>query len=135
MHSTPLSQDFANRFAQDWIAAWNSHDLDRVLAHYTDDFCMTSPFITQVMGEGNGTLRGKAEVRKYWQRALERFPDLKLTLKEIHVSVQSLAIYYESVLGLNAIEWFRIGETGQAEEAIAHFAGLSPRAVDVALDA
>jgi ketosteroid isomerase-like protein len=25
---------FAQRFAADWIAAWNRHDLDAILAHY-----------------------------------------------------------------------------------------------------
>lgn len=33
---------FARRFAADWIAAWNRHDLDAILAHYTDDFEMRS---------------------------------------------------------------------------------------------
>ncbi len=28
----------ARGFAEHWIAAWNSHDIDAVLAHYTDDF-------------------------------------------------------------------------------------------------
>ena len=27
---------FAEHFANDWIAAWNAHDLDRVLSHYAD---------------------------------------------------------------------------------------------------
>ena len=35
-----LSGDFVHRFAAEWIAAWNSHDLERILAHYTDDFEM-----------------------------------------------------------------------------------------------
>jgi ketosteroid isomerase-like protein len=41
------------RFASDWIAAWNSHDLDRILAHYEDDFEMTSPLIVALVGEQN----------------------------------------------------------------------------------
>lgn len=24
-------------FAHEWIAAWNAHDLERILAHYADD--------------------------------------------------------------------------------------------------
>ena len=44
MH-THLPSGFAERFATDWIAAWNSHDLDRVLTHYEDDFEMSSPLI------------------------------------------------------------------------------------------
>ena len=33
-----LTHEFARRFAEEWIAAWNAHDLERILAHYTDDF-------------------------------------------------------------------------------------------------
>ena len=44
---------FAELFASDWIAAWNSHDLDRILAHYEDDFEMTSPLIVALVGEQN----------------------------------------------------------------------------------
>jgi hypothetical protein len=29
---------FAEHFANDWIDSWNSHDLQRILAHYVDDF-------------------------------------------------------------------------------------------------
>jgi ketosteroid isomerase-like protein len=33
-----LTQTTAEAFASEWIEAWNSHDLDRILAHYSDDF-------------------------------------------------------------------------------------------------
>jgi len=29
-----IDRNFAARFAREWIAAWNSHDLERVLSHY-----------------------------------------------------------------------------------------------------
>ncbi|HEX5049396.1 MAG TPA: nuclear transport factor 2 family protein, partial [Gammaproteobacteria bacterium] len=40
-----ITQDFAQTFAHEWIDAWNSHDLDRILSHYADDFVMSSPRI------------------------------------------------------------------------------------------
>jgi len=46
-----MSMQFALHFAEDWIASWNSHGLDRILAHYTEDFEMSSPLIVQLMGE------------------------------------------------------------------------------------
>ncbi len=53
-----LDRAFAERFAVEWIDAWNSHDLDRVLSHYADDFEMNSPYIAQVAGESSGKLKG-----------------------------------------------------------------------------
>jgi ketosteroid isomerase-like protein len=38
-----MTAEFAAQFAEEWIAAWNSHDLDRILSHYADDFEMASP--------------------------------------------------------------------------------------------
>ena len=40
-----IDTEFAARFAEEWIAAWNSHDLACVLSHYTEDFVMNSPYI------------------------------------------------------------------------------------------
>ena len=65
-----IDATFAQRFAADWIAAWNRHDLDAILAHYADDFEMVSPLIPQLAGEPSGRLRGKTRVGAYWARAL-----------------------------------------------------------------
>lgn len=37
-----IDQAWAYDFAKEWIAAWNSHDLDRILSHYVEDFEMSS---------------------------------------------------------------------------------------------
>ena len=57
-----MEKGFAERFAKEWIAAWNSHDLERILAHYEDDFEMSSPIITTLIGERSGKFRGKVAV-------------------------------------------------------------------------
>jgi ketosteroid isomerase-like protein len=41
-----IDQHFAEHFASEWIAAWNAHDLTRVLSHYADDFEMSSALVT-----------------------------------------------------------------------------------------
>ena len=53
----------ARDFAREWIDAWNSHDLDRILSHYSDDFEITTPMIKVAMGEETGTLKGKKHIR------------------------------------------------------------------------
>ena len=54
-----LDRKFAEAFAAEWIAAWNSHDLERILSHYTEDFAMSSPGIVKLASEPSGTLKGK----------------------------------------------------------------------------
>ncbi len=47
-----MSRPDPESFARDWVAAWNDHDLDAVLAHYADGIVFHSPRIAQVMGTG-----------------------------------------------------------------------------------
>ena len=75
-----MEKGFAERFAKEWIAAWNSHDLERILAHYEDDFEMSSPIITTLIGERSGKLRGKVAVGAYWAKALRSIPNLRFEL-------------------------------------------------------
>ncbi|MGI0488676.1 nuclear transport factor 2 family protein [Pantanalinema rosaneae CENA516] len=116
-----LDQTFANTFVHEWISAWNAHDLERVLSHYADDFEMTSPFIQAIAGNPTGRLKGKENVREYWQRSLEKFPNLHFELLDVLFSVNSLVIYYKSVLEKRAVEWFWFNEDGKVLTAIAHY--------------
>ena len=117
-----MDEKLANAFARDWIEAWNAHDLDRVLSHYTDDFEMCSPMISQLLGEHSGTLRGKSAVGAYWLRALQAVPDLKFELITVLVSVRSLVIYYKGARGRLSAEVFNFDSTGQIVKAVAHYA-------------
>lgn len=116
-----IDKGFAERFASDWIDAWNSHDLDRVLPHYSDEFEMSSPFIVQVVGEPSGTLKGKTAVRAYWTRALTLMPDLHFELHDMLVGVNSIILYYKGVRGM-AAEVFHFGLDQKVERAFAHYA-------------
>lgn len=111
---------FARRFAQDWIAAWNSRDLERVLAHYRDDFEMSSPLIVAVTGEAGGTLRGKAAVGAYWAKALARLPVLYMELREVYTGVDSVVLRYRGPRGESAETFFFDGD-GKVCKAAAHY--------------
>ena len=47
---------------REWIAAWNSRDLERVLALYAEDCEMTSDQIQALGFNSSGTLSGKAKI-------------------------------------------------------------------------
>lgn len=108
-------------FARDWIAAWNSHDLTRVLSHYTDDVEMSSPYIVTLADEPSGTLRGKAAVGAYWAQALTRMPELRFELIDTLAGVDSLTLYYRGVRGM-AAEVFFFDDRGRIRKACAHYA-------------
>jgi ketosteroid isomerase-like protein len=118
-----LDDAFADRFATEWIEAWNTHDLKRVLSHYAEDFEMSSPYVVQIAGEPSGTLRGKAAVGAYWKKALELVPDLKFELLTVLVGVDSITLHYKGARGRLVAEVVHFGPDGKVAKAFAHYAG------------
>lgn len=116
-----ITREFADRFAQEWIDAWNSHNLERVLSHYADDFEMSSPYIAQIAGEPSGMLKGKPAVAAYWVQALEQMPTLHFELHSTLPGANSLVIYYQGARGM-AAEVFFFGPNGLVVQACAHYA-------------
>ncbi|MBS1618156.1 MAG: nuclear transport factor 2 family protein [Bacteroidetes bacterium] len=116
-----ITRDFAHHFAAEWIASWNGHDLQRVLSHYTDDFEMSTPFIVTLMNEPSGTLKGKEKVGAYWGAALRKYTDLRFELIDILYGVDTVVIYYRSILGKKSAEVFLFDSSGKVRKAIAHY--------------
>ena len=117
-----IDQSFATEFAQEWIASWNSHDLERVLSHYRDDFAMSSPFIAKFGFGESGTLSGKDAVRPYWKSALARVPDLHFTLEDTLVGPDSIAIVYRNQAGGRVAEVVFFDDARRVIRGVAHYA-------------
>ncbi len=115
-----LTRAWAEHFAEEWVAAWNSHDLERILGHYHDAFTMASPRIADIAGEPSGVLRGKAAIGEYWAKALAALPDLHFTLRATFVGADSVAVHYEGARG-PAVEVFFFDEAGLVVRAAAHY--------------
>ena len=120
MNTSRITRDFADRFADEWIAAWNAHDLPRVLSHYEDDFEMASPLIVEIAGEPSGVLRGKEKVGPYWEKALQRAPDLHFEKLGVFVGARSWAIHYLNQKGRLSVENFEFSDRGLVTRAAAH---------------
>ena len=111
----------AKEFAQEWVEAWNFHDMERILSHYTDDFEITSPMIKIATGVDTGTLKGKENIRKYWSTALQKIPDLHFDLKDVTECIGSIALYYQSVLGKMSIEVMFYNDDDKIYKVLAHY--------------
>ena len=64
--------------AEKWIAAWNSHDPDKMLALFTDDVVYEDVAFGEVS-------HGKAELRKFFVLEIEGVPDLELKLERADI--------------------------------------------------
>jgi ketosteroid isomerase-like protein len=104
-----MTEQEADAFVAEWMAAWNSHDVDRILEHYADDVEYYSPFIARMAEPGgpgaDGRLVGKAAVRDYFTTALGKYADLHFD-PPAHVAVGSgsISFVYTSVNDLTAVE-------------------------------
>ena len=116
-----ITRQFARRFAEEWIEAWNSHDLERILSHYSDDFVMSSPRIANVVGDESGVLTGKDAIGSYWRRALELLPELQFEFILFFLGSDSLVLYYRSIRGLVA-EVFFFDSAGKVVRSAANYA-------------
>ncbi len=116
-----MDQHTADEFAAEWIAVWNAHDLDAILAHYADDVEFTSPFVRTIAGEASGTLRGRAALRAYWSRALTGAPDLRFELIRVLPGVSSVTLYYRSSRKLLAAEVMELDNDGRVRRGLAHY--------------
>ena len=116
-----MDKQKAEQFAQEWLEAWNDHDLQRILSHYSDDFEMRSPVITQITGNAEGCLIGKQAVGEYWGKALELFPNLKFTHICTLLGVNSVVIYYYGATGKRVAEVFSFNQDGLVFKAHAHY--------------
>lgn len=124
-----MTEAQAQEYALEWIEAWNSHDLERILSHYAEGVEVTSPLVETVLGPGRVTVRGRAELRRYWGSALERYPDLHFTLYRAYAGTQSLVLHYRSIQGLVGAECMEFDDAGQVCRVLAHYAlGPDPAA-------
>jgi hypothetical protein len=86
-------------FADDWVTAWNRHDVDAVLTHFHDDVVFSSPVAARVVPDSNGVVRGKAALREYWSAALETMPDLHFEIVGVYRGESVLVINYRNQSG------------------------------------
>ena len=105
---------------QQWIAAWNSHDLERVLALYAEDSEMTSDKIPLLGFDPSGTLQGKQRLRDYWGLALQRLPNLHFDLIDVYVSPDSLVVFYTNERGQKICEYLRVDADGKIRQGSAN---------------
>src|SRR3954453_18996760 len=88
-----MTKAFATVFAKSWVDSWNSHDLEKILSHYSEDVTIESPMAIKLYPQSGGIVAGKSEVRKYWTIGLERSTDLKFEILDVLIGVNSFALY------------------------------------------
>jgi len=116
-----LTEEYAAAFAQSWVEAFNKHDLALILDHYADDLEFRSPLIPLLGHNSEGIITRKADLAEYFEAGLKAYPDLNFVMQHCFAGVGSLVIYYISVNGKSAAEFFELDDHGKAIKVCCHY--------------
>jgi hypothetical protein len=99
-----LDRETADRIAQEWVDAWNRHDVDAVVAHFADDVVVTSPVAAALGVAEDGKVRGKQAVREYYARGIANAPSLHFDLDAVLAGVDGITVLYRNHRGQQVAE-------------------------------
>jgi len=116
-----MTEDEARSFAADWIEAWNSHDLDRIMTHYAEDLVLVSPVAAQLLNDPAGMIRGKDSLREYFQKGLNAFPQLRFDLIEVMRGLSSIVLYYKNQKGTKSGEFMELNPQRKITRVVANY--------------
>jgi predicted ester cyclase len=116
-----LTEDQAREFANHWIQAWNSHDLDTILSHYAQDVVLTSPVAARLLQNPSGTIAGKEGLRAYFERGLKAYPQLAFELLEVMCGLSSVVLYYVNQEGTKSGEFMEFDANQKIVRVVANY--------------
>lgn len=117
----PLTPERAQAFATSWYAAWNAHDIDAIMSHYTPEIEHSSPFIKRYNGTDDLSIKGIGGVRDYFARALQRNPTLRFDPMHITTGLESVLLVYRRMTGDLAGEVFFLNGADKIVRSVSHY--------------
>jgi hypothetical protein len=82
------------KIALKWFEAFNTHQLENLLALYADDAQHFSPKLKIRKPETNGLVVGKEALRAWWQDAFERLPSLHYEVTTLTANLERVFMEY-----------------------------------------
>ena len=108
-------------FAQEWLMAWNSHDLNKIMEHYSEKIDFVSPIIQQMGINAEGKIYNKSDLKDYFSKALQKYPDLHFELYHELKGSHSIVLFYRSVNNSFSAEYMELNNEGKVSKVRAHY--------------
>ncbi len=97
-----------NVIAQKWFAAFNEHNLEKLLSLYDDQAEHYSPKLKVRHPETRGLIKGKDALRAWWQDAFDQLPSLRYEV--IRLTPYEDRVFMEYILHVNGEDDLLVGE-------------------------
>jgi hypothetical protein len=103
--------------------AEGNHERVRVkpAPHYDDAIVLTSPVAAQLLGTPSWKVVGKANLREYFRRGLEAYPELGFRLEDVLWGVSSVLFYYTNQRGTRTGEFLELSAAGKVTRVVANY--------------
>jgi ketosteroid isomerase-like protein len=111
--------------AKAWIDAFNSHDLEAVMAFYADDVQIKSPLVARALQIPDGVLKGKEAVRKFFALGTQT-PKLHFQLKAVLVGANSITVLYTNHTGQLVTDCSELNAEKKIERMVACYTENTP---------
>jgi hypothetical protein len=111
----------ARSHANAWLAAWNAHDLDAIMACYSDDVDFAASTVVRRWGRDDGRLRGRAELRRHFELGLELAPGLTFTEEALLAGPAGYALLYSRENGNRVLDVVELNSAGEAGRVRAYY--------------
>lgn len=97
-----------NNIANNWFAAFNEQNLEKLLTLYDDHAQHYSPKLKIRQPESNGLIKGKAALRAWWQDAFDRLPSLQYEV--VRLTPHDDRVFMEYIRHVDGEEDLYVGE-------------------------
>jgi hypothetical protein len=114
-----LTDAEALEFATKHVEIWNSHDLDAIVDLYTDTAELVSPMAAALSGDP--VIRGRAALREYFARGLEKYPELEFEIIEVFRCRSSVTVLYFGAARKRVAEVMFLRDDHKIERVFAHY--------------
>jgi ketosteroid isomerase-like protein len=118
-----LTEEKVKDFAAHWLQAWNSHNLDEIMWHYSEMVVLVSPAAVNILNDPSGMVKGKDALRAYFKRGLEVYPNLKFELLDVMWGLSSVVLYYMNQKGTKTGEFMELDSEGNVIRVVANYSG------------
>lgn len=95
-----------------WVENWNRRDIDGLVAMYDDTLECRSPFIRELTGRETGLICTKEDLKEYFERIVEEFPDLHMSLGSVSAGINCISFSYTCFDGYMADASLTLNDAG-----------------------
>ena len=114
-----MSIQINKKIASEWFAAFNEHNLEKLLSLYNDNAQHFSPKLKIRKPETQGLIKGKASLREWWQDAFDRLPSLQYEV--VKLTVDEEQVFMEYIRHVEGEEDLSVGEVLQINNGLIVF--------------